>query len=150
MTATTATAPTSIRFSTSAWCWAHTTAAKNLSWLGFDGTLSWAGKLGVALSVGVLAARRISTAHSKGKKDSLERWLQITLAQTYGHFSSTTVAITSGVHRRTRHVGAVRRDVSGDSCPTVLSAACARPFIWCWLRRSASAWVSHDVRNTNA
>lgn len=44
--------------------------------------------------------------------------------------SSTTVAITSGCpHRRTRRRrGSARR--CGSSCPAVLSAACARPFIW--------------------
>jgi alkane 1-monooxygenase len=60
-----------------------------LSWLGFDGGLSWAAKLGVALSVGVLGGVGINTAHEMGhKKDELERWLsKITLAQTfYGHF----------------------------------------------------------------
>lgn len=68
---------------------AYLFTAANLSWLGFDGALSWAGKLGVALSVGVLGGVGINTAHEMGhKKDSLERWLsKITLAQTcYGHF----------------------------------------------------------------
>ena len=68
---------------------AYLFTASNLSWLGFDGGLGWAGKLGLALSVGVLGGVGINTAHEMGhKKDSLERWLsKITLAQTwYGHF----------------------------------------------------------------
>jgi alkane 1-monooxygenase len=68
---------------------AYLFTASDISWLGYDGPLSWAGKLGVALSVGVLGGVGINTAHEMGhKKDSLERWLsKITLAQTcYGHF----------------------------------------------------------------
>ncbi len=68
---------------------AYLFTASNLSWLGFDGALGWAGKLGLALSVGVLGGVGINTAHEMGhKKDALERWLsKITLAQTcYGHF----------------------------------------------------------------
>ena len=68
---------------------AYLFTASNLGWLGFAGPLSWVGKLGVALSVGVLGGVGINTAHEMGhKKDSLERWLsKITLAQTcYGHF----------------------------------------------------------------
>ena len=68
---------------------AYLFTADNLSWLGFDGSLGWVGKAGVALSVGVLGGVGINTAHELGhKKDSLERWLsKITLAQTfYGHF----------------------------------------------------------------
>ncbi|WP_445161715.1 alkane 1-monooxygenase [Mycobacterium sp. Dal123C01] len=68
---------------------AYLFTASNLHWLGFDGGLGWAGKLGVTLSVGVLGGVGINTAHEMGhKKDSLERWLsKITLAQTcYGHF----------------------------------------------------------------
>jgi alkane 1-monooxygenase len=68
---------------------AYLVTASDLSWLGFDGGLSWAAKLGVALSVGVLGGVGINTAHEMGhKKDELERWLsKITLAQTfYGHF----------------------------------------------------------------
>src|SRR6201994_104147 len=68
---------------------AYLFTASNLSWLGFDGGLGWFGKIGVALSVGVLGGVGINTAHEMGhKKDSLERWLsKITLAQTcYGHF----------------------------------------------------------------
>jgi alkane 1-monooxygenase len=63
--------------------------ASDLSWLGFDGSLGWPAKIGLALSVGVLGGVGINTAHELGhKKDSLERWLsKITLAQTwYGHF----------------------------------------------------------------
>ncbi len=63
--------------------------ASNLSWLGYDGPLSWPAKIGLALSVGALGGVGINTAHEMGhKKDSLERWLsKITLAQTgYGHF----------------------------------------------------------------
>ncbi len=68
---------------------AYLFTASDLGWLGYDGSLSWAGKLGVALSVGVLGGVGINTAHEMGhKKESLERWLsKITLAQTcYGHF----------------------------------------------------------------
>ena len=68
---------------------AYLFTASDLSWLGFDGGLSWPAKIGLALSVGVLGGVGINTAHEMGhKKDALERWLsKITLAQTcYGHF----------------------------------------------------------------
>jgi alkane 1-monooxygenase len=68
---------------------AYLFTASDISWLGYHSPLSWAGKLGVALSVGVLGGVGINTAHEMGhKKDSLERWLsKITLAQScYGHF----------------------------------------------------------------
>jgi alkane 1-monooxygenase len=68
---------------------AYLFTASEVSWLGFDGPLSWAAKIGLALSVGMLGGVGINTAHELGhKKDSLERWLgKVTLAQTwYGHF----------------------------------------------------------------
>ena len=68
---------------------AYLFTAPDLSWLGFDGSLGWPAKIGLALSVGMLGGVGINTAHELGhKKDSLERWLaKITLAQTwYGHF----------------------------------------------------------------
>jgi len=68
---------------------AYAFTASNLSWLGYEGGLSWVAKIGLALSVGVLGGTGINTAHEMGhKKESLERWLaKITLAQTcYGHF----------------------------------------------------------------
>jgi alkane 1-monooxygenase len=68
---------------------AYLFTAGDLSWLGFDGALSWPAKIGLALSVGVLGGVGINTAHELGHKAvKLERWLsKITLAQTcYGHF----------------------------------------------------------------
>src|ERR1700759_1828189 len=68
---------------------AYLFTASSLSWLGYDGPLSWPAKIGLALSVGALGGVGINTAHEMGhKKESLERWLsKITLAQTgYGHF----------------------------------------------------------------
>ncbi|WP_246183037.1 alkane 1-monooxygenase [Mycolicibacterium grossiae] len=68
---------------------AYLFTASDLAWLGFDGGVNWVGKVGLALSVGVLGGVGINTAHELGhKKDALERWLsKITLAQTwYGHF----------------------------------------------------------------
>jgi alkane 1-monooxygenase len=68
---------------------AYLFTAGNIGWLGYDGSLGWFGKIGVALTVGMLGGVGINTAHELGhKKDSLERWLsKITLAQTcYGHF----------------------------------------------------------------
>jgi alkane 1-monooxygenase len=68
---------------------AYLFTASDLSWLGYDGGLSWVAKIGLALTVGTLGGIGINTAHELGhKKDSLERWLsKITLAQTwYGHF----------------------------------------------------------------
>ena len=68
---------------------AYLFTASDLSWLGFDGSLGWPAKIGLALSVGMMGGVGINTAHELGhKKDSLERWLsKITLAQTcYGHF----------------------------------------------------------------
>ncbi len=64
-------------------------SADNLSWLGIDGGLGLASKIGVAFSVAVMGGIGINTAHEMGhKKTELERWLaKITLAQTfYGHF----------------------------------------------------------------
>lgn len=63
--------------------------ADNLSWLGIDGGLHLADKIGLALTIGMLGGIGINTAHELGhKKVKLERWLsRITLAQTfYGHF----------------------------------------------------------------
>ncbi|MBN0971692.1 MULTISPECIES: alkane 1-monooxygenase [Gordonia] len=63
--------------------------ADDLSWLGIDGGLGLASKIGLALSIGAMGGIGINTAHELGhKKDDLERWLsKITLAQTfYGHF----------------------------------------------------------------
>ena len=68
---------------------AYLFTATHLSWLGYSGGLSWAAKIGLALTVGMLGGTGINAAHEMGhKKDSLERWLaKITLAQTwYGHF----------------------------------------------------------------
>lgn len=68
---------------------AYLFTATDLSWLGYSGGLSWAAKIGLALTVGMLGGTGINAAHELGhKKDSLERWLaKITLAQTwYGHF----------------------------------------------------------------
>jgi alkane 1-monooxygenase len=68
---------------------AYLFTASDLSWLGFDGSLGWPAKIGLALSVGMMGGVGINTAHELGhKKDTLERWLsKITLAQTcYGHF----------------------------------------------------------------
>ncbi|MGB7361204.1 MAG: alkane 1-monooxygenase, partial [Mycobacterium sp.] len=68
---------------------AYLFTASDLSWLGFDGSLGWPAKIGLALSVGMMGGVGINTAHELGhKKETLERWLsKITLAQTcYGHF----------------------------------------------------------------
>ncbi|MEV1135214.1 alkane 1-monooxygenase [Rhodococcus coprophilus] len=64
-------------------------SADNLSWLGIDGGLGIVSKMGLALSVGVVAGIGINTAHEMGhKKVQLERRLsRIALAQSfYGHF----------------------------------------------------------------
>ncbi len=53
------------------------------------GDLSWLDKIGLALSIGMVAGIGINTAHELGhKKEEHERWLaKIALAQTfYGHF----------------------------------------------------------------
>ncbi|ORV18676.1 alkane 1-monooxygenase [Mycobacterium celatum] len=68
---------------------AYLFTASDLSWLGFDGSLGWLGKIGVAMTVGVVGGVGINTAHELGhKRDELERWLsKITLAPVcYGHF----------------------------------------------------------------
>lgn len=68
---------------------AYLFTAKDLSWLGYQGPLGWLGKIGLALSVGIIGGVAINTAHELGhKRDSLERWLsKIALAQVcYGHF----------------------------------------------------------------
>lgn len=68
---------------------AYLFTASDLGWLGYDGSLSWPGKIGVALTAATVAGVGINTAHELGhKRDSLERWLsKITLAQVcYGHF----------------------------------------------------------------
>ena len=56
---------------------------------GIEDPLTWPQKLGLAISVGLLAGVGINTAHELGhKKEKLERWYaRIALAQTaYGHF----------------------------------------------------------------
>ena len=68
---------------------AYLFTASDLSWLGYPGPLGWLGKIGIALSVGIVGGVAINTAHELGhKRDSLERWLsKIALAQVcYGHF----------------------------------------------------------------
>ena len=63
--------------------------ASDLRWLGYSGGLSWVAKIGLALSVGVMAAVGLNAAHEMGhKKEALERWLaKLALAQVcYGHF----------------------------------------------------------------
>ncbi|MGB3287379.1 alkane 1-monooxygenase [Mycolicibacter algericus] len=68
---------------------AYLFTASDLGWLGFDGSLGWLGKIGVAMSAATVAGVGINTAHELGhKRESLERWLaKITLAQVcYGHF----------------------------------------------------------------
>jgi len=68
---------------------AYLFTASDLGWLGFDGSLGWLGKIGVALTTAIVAGVGINTAHELGhKRESLERWLaKITLAQVcYGHF----------------------------------------------------------------
>ncbi|BBY33389.1 alkane 1-monooxygenase [Mycolicibacter minnesotensis] len=68
---------------------AYLFTASDLGWLGYDGSLGWLGKIGVALSAATVAGVGINTAHELGhKRESLERWLaKITLAQVcYGHF----------------------------------------------------------------
>ncbi|NDJ88662.1 alkane 1-monooxygenase [Mycolicibacter kumamotonensis] len=68
---------------------AYLFTASDLGWLGFEGSLGWLGKIGVALTTAIVAGVGINTAHELGhKKESLERWLsKITLAQScYGHF----------------------------------------------------------------
>lgn len=113
---------------------AYLFTATDLSWLGFHGGLGWAGKLGLALSVGVLGGVGINTAHEMGhKKDSLERWLsKITLAQTcYGHFYIE--------HNRGHHVRVATPEdpasarfgrPSGSSCRAACSAACVPRCGW--------------------
>ena len=110
---------------------AYLFTAVNLSWLGYDGPLSWVGKIGVALSVGVLGGVGINTAHEMGhKKDSLERWLsKITLAQT---------VLRPLLHRAQPRPPRARRDAgrpaprpdsarrSGSSCRAACWAACDR------------------------
>jgi alkane 1-monooxygenase len=58
-------------------------------WLWTRGDLSLVDKVGLAVTIGVVAGVAINTAHELGhKKDELERWLsKAALAQTgYGHF----------------------------------------------------------------
>ena len=55
---------------------AYLFTASDLSWLGYPGPLGWLGKIGIALSVGIVGGVAINTAHELGhKRDSLERWL---------------------------------------------------------------------------
>ncbi len=64
-------------------------SSDNLSWLGFDGGLHVINKIGLAITIGVVAGVGINTAHELGhKKVDLERWLsRIALAPSfYGHF----------------------------------------------------------------
>ncbi|WP_446221945.1 alkane 1-monooxygenase [Nocardia sp. IBHARD005] len=64
-------------------------ATDNLSWLGIHSGLGLVDKIGLTITVGMVAGTGINTAHELGhKKVELERWLsRIALAQTfYGHF----------------------------------------------------------------
>ncbi|WP_072687937.1 alkane 1-monooxygenase [Rhodococcus marinonascens] len=64
-------------------------SATDLGWLGVDGGLGVASKVGLAITIGCVAGIGINTAHELGhKKDELERWLsKVALAQSfYGHF----------------------------------------------------------------
>ncbi|BBZ25358.1 alkane 1-monooxygenase [Mycolicibacter hiberniae] len=68
---------------------AYLFTASDLGWLGYDGSLGWLGKIGVAFTAATVAGVGINTAHELGhKREKLERWLaKITLAQVcYGHF----------------------------------------------------------------
>lgn len=58
-------------------------------WMWVRGGLGWPDRIGLALTVGVVAGIAINTAHELGhKRDSFERWMaKIALAQPgYGHF----------------------------------------------------------------
>jgi len=117
---------------------AYLFTADNLSWLGYDGPLGWIGKVGVALSVGVLGGVGINTAHEMGhKKDSLERWLsKVTLAQTfYGHFFIE--------HNRGHHVRV--------ATPEDPASARMGESLWAFLQRSVwgslrSSWALEAER----
>jgi len=52
---------------------AYLFTAADLSWLGYDGALSWPAEIGVALSAGVLGGVGINTAHEMATKKSLKR-----------------------------------------------------------------------------
>ena len=107
---------------------AYLFTASDLSWLGFDGGLSWPAKIGLALSVGVLGGIGINTAHEMGhKKDELERWLSqdhpgADLLRPLLHRAQPRPP------RPRRHpggsrVGPLRRDASGSSCRAACGAA---------------------------
>ncbi len=58
-------------------------------WVWTYSGLTWPDRIGLALTIGVIAGTAINTAHELGhKRDNLERWLaKIALAQScYGHF----------------------------------------------------------------
>src|SRR5437588_513303 len=55
---------------------AYLFTASNLSWLGYDGPLSWPARIGLALSVGALGGVGINTAHEMGlMRESVRPWL---------------------------------------------------------------------------
>ncbi len=59
------------------------------AYLWVDGGLSWFGRIGLALSVGMVSGLGINAAHELGhKRETLERWLsKVALAPSgYGHF----------------------------------------------------------------
>ena len=89
---------------------AYLFTASDLSWLGFDGGLSWPAKIGLALSVGVLGGigHQHRTRDWATRRTRSERWLsKITLAQTsYGHFY---IEHNRGHHVPGRHPGGSRR-----------------------------------------
>ncbi|MCK0091109.1 alkane 1-monooxygenase [Rhodococcus sp. HNM0563] len=76
------------QFATLVWA-CYLWSSEDLSWLGIDGGLGVVSKIGLAISVGVVAGIGINTAHELGHKTvRLERRLsRIALAQSfYGHF----------------------------------------------------------------
>ena len=56
---------------------AYLFTASDLSWLGFDGGLNWAAKIGLALSVGVLGGVGINTAHETRPQEGLAGTLAV-------------------------------------------------------------------------
>ena len=136
---------------------AYAFTATDLSWLGYEGGLSWVAKIGLALSVGVLGGTGINTAHEMGhKKESLERWMSKIgwrRPATATSTSSTTAATTcASPPRRTRRLRASARP-SGSSCRAASWGSARSALDW---RPPVSAggqepvgrtWLGNDVLN---
>lgn len=97
---------------------AYLFTASDLSWLGFDGSLGWPAKIGLALSVGMMGGVGINTAHETRPQEGHPRALAEQdhagpdLLRALLHRAQPRTP-RPGRHAGRSRVGALRRDVLG-------------------------------------